>query len=63
MATDVKPALDLQDYTVTVEVGGRTLKTSARDGATSPQVLRDVLTILSGFLASAYASTNPRTTD
>ena len=41
---------DMQDYTVTVEVDGRILKTMTRDGAQPPKILRDVLTILDGIL-------------
>ena len=48
-----QPGADLQDYTVTAEVGGRTLKTMARDGASPPPVLREVLSILNGVLAAA----------
>jgi hypothetical protein len=44
---------DLQDYAVTAEVGGRTIKTSSRDGANLPPILRDVLSILSAILAQS----------
>jgi len=44
---------DLQDYTVTAEVGGRTIKTSSRDGANPPPILREVLGILSAILAQS----------
>jgi hypothetical protein len=46
---------DLQDYVVTVEVDGRTIKTMTRDGARPPQILRDVLAILNQILALAAA--------
>lgn len=44
---------DLQDYTVTAEVGGRTIRTMTRDGATEPPILSDVLAILNGILSAA----------
>jgi len=43
---------DLQDYVLSVEVDGKTLKTMTRDGAEPPQILRDVLIILNGILAA-----------
>ncbi len=46
---------DLQDYLVTAEVGGRTLKTMSRDGADPPAILRDVLRILNEILAQISA--------
>ena len=46
---------DLQDYTVTVEIGSRTLKTATRDGATRPPVLDEVMTILSSIMSAAAA--------
>jgi hypothetical protein len=42
---------DLQDYVVTAEVGGRTIRTMSRDGANAPPILRDVLSILNRILA------------
>jgi hypothetical protein len=47
---------DLQDYTVTVEIGGRTIKTMSRDGANPPAILRDVLAVLNGILVLTTAS-------
>ncbi|HEX9364252.1 MAG TPA: hypothetical protein VGA47_10765 [Candidatus Dormibacteraeota bacterium] len=44
---------DLQDYVVTAQVGDRTITTMSRDGANPPAILRDVLTILNGILASS----------
>ena len=44
---------DLQQYTVTAEVGGRTLTTSTWDGASPPSILRDVLAILNAAFAQA----------
>ena len=46
---------DLQDYVVTAEVGGKTLKTHSRDGATVPANLREVQGILNGILSGAAA--------
>ena len=43
---------DMQDYVLSVEVDGKTLKTMTRDGAEPPQILRDVLIILNGILAA-----------
>ena len=43
---------DLQDYVVTAEVGGRSIKTMSRDGANPPPILREVLGILNGILAT-----------
>lgn len=42
---------DLQDYIVTVEIGGKTIKRMSRDGATVPANLREVLGILNGIMA------------
>jgi len=44
---------DMQDYVVTVEINGKTVQTSTRDGAQPPQILRDVLGILNQILAAA----------
>ncbi len=44
---------DLQDYTITVELGGRTIKTMSRDGANPPPILREVLSVLNGILITA----------
>lgn len=44
---------DLQDYVVTAEVGGRTIKRMSRDGATVPPNLREVQGILNGILSGA----------
>jgi len=44
---------DLQDYLVTAEVGGKTIKTMSRDGATVPANLREVQGILNGILSAA----------
>jgi hypothetical protein len=46
---------DLQDYVVTAEVGGRTVRTMSRDGASAPPILRDVLNILNAILAQQSA--------
>ena len=46
---------DLQDYTLTVEIGDRKLTTATRDGATRPPVLDEVMTILAGIIAAAAA--------
>ena len=43
---------DLQDYAITAEVDGRQRQTMTRDGASRPQILDDVLAILSAVLAS-----------
>jgi len=43
----------MQDYVVTVEIDGKTVQTSTRDGAQLPQILRDVLGILNQILAAA----------
>ena len=43
---------DLQDYTVTAEVGHRTFTTMTRDGANPPAILSDVLSVLNGILAT-----------
>ncbi len=43
---------DMQDYVVSVEVDGRTIKTMTRDGANPPQILRDVLGILNQLIAA-----------
>jgi hypothetical protein len=43
---------DMQDYVVTAEVDGKSLKTMTRDGANPPQILRDVLGILNQILAT-----------
>ena len=43
---------DLQDYEVTAEVAGKTLKKMSRDGAEVPANLREVQSILSGILSS-----------
>jgi hypothetical protein len=45
---------DMQDYVVSVEVDGKTLKTMTRDGAEPPQILRDVLDILNHILAGSF---------
>jgi hypothetical protein len=47
--------VDLQDYAVTAEVGGRTIRTMSRDGASAPPILRDVLSLLNGILAEQNA--------
>lgn len=44
---------DLQDYTVTAEVGGRTITTMSRDGAALPPILSEVLAILEAILSAA----------
>ena len=44
---------DLQQYTITARVGGTTLTTSTWDGASPPQILRDVLAILTAAFAQA----------
>ncbi len=44
---------DLQDYEVTAVVGGKTIKTMSRDGATVPANLREVQGILNGILSGA----------
>lgn len=44
---------DLQDYVITVELDGKTFQTATRDGATTPQVLADVLGILNGIMSGA----------
>jgi hypothetical protein len=41
---------DMQDYVVVVELDGKSIQTMTRDGATPPQVLRDVLGILNDIL-------------
>ena len=46
---------DLQTYTVTVELGGRIIKTTSHDAAGPPPILRDVLTTLNGIFALAAA--------
>jgi len=43
---------DMEDYMVSVEVDGRTIKTMTRDGAEPPRILRDVLGILNQILAA-----------
>jgi hypothetical protein len=43
---------DLQSYTVTFELGSRTIKTATHDAASPPQIVRDVMAILNGILAS-----------
>ena len=42
---------DLQDYLLTAEVGGRTIRTMSRDGASAPPILREVMSLLNGILA------------
>ena len=42
---------DLQDYVVTVEIGGKTIKRMSRDGATVPANLREVLGLLNGIMS------------
>jgi len=44
-----EPGADLQDYRITAEVGGKTLKTMARQGSHPPPILRQVLDILKGI--------------
>ena len=44
-----EPGADLQDYRVTAEVGGKTLKTMVRQGSHPPPILRQVLDILRGI--------------
>ncbi len=44
-----EPGADLQDYRVTAEVDGKTLKTMARQGSHPPPILRQVLDILKGI--------------
>jgi len=44
---------DLQDYEVTAEVGGKTLKKMSRDGAEVPANLREVQGILNGILSAS----------
>lgn len=44
---------DLQDYLVTAEVGGRTVKKLSRDGADVPANLREVQGILSGIMSGS----------
>ena len=44
---------DMQDYFVSVEIDGRTIKTMTRDGAVRPQILRDVLDVLNHILAGS----------
>ena len=41
---------DLQDYVLTVELDGKTVQTMTRDGASRPQVLGDVISILNEIL-------------
>jgi len=44
---------DMQDYVISAEVDGRTIKTMTRDGADRPQILRDVLEVLNHILAGS----------
>ena len=41
---------DMQDYTITVELDGKTIQTMTRDGATRPRILGDVMSILDDIL-------------
>ena len=43
---------DLQRYAVTAKVGDRTLSTATWDGASTPQILHDVIAVLAGILPS-----------
>jgi hypothetical protein len=45
---------DLQDYTISVELDGRTIETMTRDGAGRPQILGDVLDVLNHILAGSF---------